>query len=383
MEWIKGWLFPKENSELTEIENIFKDYSKDNEKFDEGIRNNKYGIIFIYDNSNNEKIINLFKEIKKDEELFNNIKNKFMTKVIDINNIQRINKYKKYIKDKVENMNNTIYFVEMKNQDYYLKIKCNMIFNEFKMEIEKIIKEKNEEQNNMNKTINDINSITNQYKNEEKKEQIFLQKTITSKTEEAIDKNYNVYDSNFNKNSSENNSTQLNDNNNINQLKESIIKKKEENILNNNNNLNDNIFKDLENSGNSLQENNNNNVNINYEISNNSEKNNEQKEIDEVNNISEEKLLNDKNSKKQILEEPKEDDNTTKIFFIFNNKKIYERNFYKNDKIQLMFDFLETKGINNIILSQTFPEKYYNNKNETFYNEGLYPDGYIKIINKQ
>ena len=88
-----------------------------------------------------------------------------------------------------------------------------------------------------------------------------------------------------------------------------------------------------------------------------------------------------KKSIKKISEEPKESDYTTKIFFILNNNLIVERNFNKDDKIQLMFDFLETKGFNqNIILSQTFPEKYYENKEKTFYDEGLYPDGYIKII---
>ena len=52
---------------MTEIKNIFKDYTKDIEKFDDGLRNNKYGIIFNYDYYNNVNLIkNFFRDIMKD-----------------------------------------------------------------------------------------------------------------------------------------------------------------------------------------------------------------------------------------------------------------------------------------------------------------------------
>ena len=157
MKKIWHYFFPVENSGMTEIRNIFKDYTKDFEKFDDWLRNNKYGIIFIYDYYNNVNLIkNFFREIKKDNKLFNDIKEIFKTKLIYFNNKQKVHKNNKYFNETINN--NTIYFIKMIDNNKYLNIKCEININQFKSEVEKIINNINEELNEEHQKKNIINN---------------------------------------------------------------------------------------------------------------------------------------------------------------------------------------------------------------------------------
>ena len=362
MKKIWHYFFPVENSGMTEIRNIFKDYTKDIEKFDDGLRNNKYGIIFIYDYYNNVNLIkNFFREIMKDNKLFNDIKEIFKTKLIDFNNKQKVNKNNKYFNENINN--NTIYFIKMINNNKYLNIKCEININQFKSEVEKIINNINEELNDehpKNNIINNNSLSSNHLIDEKSNLTSFLSKKIKN---DEFENNINTINSSILNIEKKN----LEKNVNINkELNQNIKEIKKGSNLNNNKNLND-----FENRKTIENIKSNNDIFLNEEDSNYSFPDFKTKNEDSYY----------KKSIKKISEEPKESDYTTKIFFILNNNLIVERNFNKDDKIQLMFDFLETKGFNqNIILSQTFPEKYYENKEKTFYDEGLYPDGYIKII---
>ena len=169
MEKFWHYFFPVENSGMTEIRNIFKDYTKDIEKFDDGLRNNKYGIFFIYYYYNNVNLIkNFLTEIKNDNKLFNDIKEIFKTKLIDFNNKQKVHKNNKYFNETINN--NTIYFIKMINNNKYLNIKCEININQFKSEVEKIINNIKEEKNDeflKNKIINN-NSISSNHLIDEK-----------------------------------------------------------------------------------------------------------------------------------------------------------------------------------------------------------------------
>ena len=164
MKKIWHYFFPVENSGMTEIRNIFKDYTKDIEKFDDGLRNNKYGIIFIYDYYNNVNLIkNFLTEIKNDNKLFNDIKEIFKTKLIDFNNKQKVHKNNKYFNETINN--NTIYFIKMIDNNKYLNIKCEININQFKSEVEKIINNIKEEKNDeflKNNIINNNSLSSNQ-----------------------------------------------------------------------------------------------------------------------------------------------------------------------------------------------------------------------------
>jgi len=93
--------------------------------------------------------------------------------------------------------------------------------------------------------------------------------------------------------------------------------------------------------------------------------------------------------KKNLPEEP-EDSNPNKSIIVFrypDGEKNAERKFLKTDKIQILYDFVETLGreiyteeyLNNFVLIQTFPYKKYEDKEKTLEEEGLFPNSVIQI----
>ena len=128
------------------------------------------------------------------------------------------------------------------------------------------------------------------------------------------------------------------------------------------------------------------------------------KEIKEENRIyqeKEEKLQNDRQKdeqRKRIINSlPKEpegliyfiienDTNSTKIVFRYPdlNRRI-ERRFLKTDKVDLLYNFVDTLGkeilseSDNYELAQTFPFKSYSNRERTLGEEGLFPNAILQI----
>lgn len=125
------------------------------------------------------------------------------------------------------------------------------------------------------------------------------------------------------------------------------------------------------------------------------------RKIEEENMLKEEKRLIEENTKKQkekeskidqikkkIPSEPPKDDNTSLIIFRYpdGNRRI-ERRFYKSDRIELLYDFIESLGDDIYTepeneffeLIQSIPLKKFNQKNKTLEEENLFPNAVIQI----
>ena len=381
------------------VKNIFKNKNK---KFEEMLEI-KNGIIIIYDNNNISNIINIYKYLEKNTNIINQIKQYFAVKVYELNEKE---KYVKYIGYNTENVE-SIFFIKKGKDKKYIPNKFSLdihnlssIINKFKSKI----LEKNQELNkNKNLGINNLKIKQNNSKNINKSinnnnnnaSQVNNTNIIISEIENGL--NLNTYN--------ENNLNILN-NYNINEMK------------NNNNNINLDISKNINNNNelrkdyndnsqeknqynyenNTLNKINNNKVQNSmaiYQLNNekNNDFNNEYKFISSKikNNLKGNEMFfqnKKENSLKKLPDEPNEDNFTTTITFIYPSNKIIKRNFNKDDKIELMYIYINTltddifKELKqkNFLLSQPFPKKIYSNKEETFFEAGLYPDGIINII---
>ena len=381
------------------VKNIFKNKNK---KFEEMLEI-KNGIIIIYDNNNISNIINIYKYLEKNTNIINQIKQDFAVKVYELNEKE---KYVKYIGYNTENVE-SIFFIKKGKDKKYIPNKFSLdihnlssIINKFKSKI----LEKNQELNkNKNLGINNLKIKQNNSKNINKSinnnnnnaSQVNNTNIIISEIENGL--NLNTYN--------ENNLNILN-NYNINEMK------------NNNNNINLDISKNINNNNelrkdyndnsqeknqynyenNTLNKINNNKVQNSmaiYQLNNekNNDFNNEYKFISSKikNNLKGNEMFfqnKKENSLKKLPDEPNEDNFTTTITFIYPSNKIIKRNFNKDDKIELMYIYINTltddifKELKqkNFLLSQPFPKKIYSNKEETFFEAGLYTDGIINII---
>ena len=381
------------------VKNIFKNKNK---KFEEMLEITN-GIIIIYDNNNISNIINIYKYLEKNTNIINQIKQDFAVKVYELNEKE---KYVKYIGYNTENVE-SIFFIKKGKDKKYIPNKFSLdihnlssIINKFKSKI----LEKNQELNkNKNLGINNLKIKQNNSKNINKSinnnninaSQVNNTNIIISEIENGL--NLNTYN--------ENNLNILN-NYNINEMK------------NNNNNINLDISKNINNNNelikdyndnsqeknqynyenNTLNKINNNKVQNSmaiYQLNNekNNDFNNEYKLLSSMikNNLKDNEMFfqnKNENSLKKLPDEPNEDNNTTTITFIYPSNKTIKRNFNKDDKIELMYIYINTltddifKELKqkNFLLSQSFPKKIYSNKEETFFEAGLYPDGIINII---
>ena len=119
----------------------------------------------------------------------------------------------------------------------------------------------------------------------------------------------------------------------------------------------------------------------------------EEKKIEEEKKRIEEEIKNQQKRieilKKNLPPEP-DDSNPDKCTILFrypNGSTNVERKFLKNDKIQLLYDYVNTLGRDiytentylNFELIQTFPFKRYDNKEKTLEEEGLFPNAMLQI----
>ena len=123
------------------------------------------------------------------------------------------------------------------------------------------------------------------------------------------------------------------------------------------------------------------------------EKKREEKRIEEEKKkkIEEEKILKEKSImlKNSLPPEP-DDSNPNKCIIVFrypDGSKNVEKKFLKNEKIQILYNYIESLGreiytetyINKFILIQTFPFKYLENKDKTLEEEDLFPNAVLQI----
>ena len=123
------------------------------------------------------------------------------------------------------------------------------------------------------------------------------------------------------------------------------------------------------------------------------EKKKEEKKIEEEKKRIEEEIKNQQKRieilKKNLPPEP-DDSNPDKCTILFrypNGSTNVERKFLKTDKIQLLYDYVNTLGRDiytentylNFELIQTFPFKRYDNKEKTLEEEGLFPNAMLQI----
>ena len=399
-----------------EIEDIFK--KKDNfpETFDNAIKY-KNGIIFIYESDKKYSIVELFSNIKKDKELIDKVINNFTTLIVEKNEKE---KYIHYLEYEVF-IDEAIYFIikEKKNKSTKSTTdKIEMNIDKFKNKINELLTDK--------KIIESKNDSTKKYSNE------FLNDNINNNNYKfdydnvfnhqiSIDNINNTNDSYQNYNKNNNNSFQnysiFQNNNEYNINK---IPNLYQNIINCNNNpssLNNINILNYQNN-NSLENNsiNNSDINIkkNYQsnfgmngiynselyynelISNdNFNFNNLNQNSNYFNNInkgfSKENNILIHNSNKSINESYNgNNNNMAKIIFRFPSLKRVEKTFNKYDKIELMFDFINSLGdeiykeLNQktFKFSQPFPNKFFTikDKEQTFYEAELWPEGILDII---
>ena len=399
-----------------EIEDIFK--KKDNfpETFDNAIKY-KNGIIFIYESDKKYSIVELFSNIKKDKELIDKVINNFTTLIVEKNEKE---KYIHYLEYEVF-IDEAIYFIikEKKNKSTKSTTdKIEMNIDKFKNKINELLTDK--------KVIESKNDSTKKYSNE------FLNDNINNNNYKfdydnffnhqiSIDNINNTNDSYQNYNKNNNNSFQnysiFQNNNEYNINK---IPNLNQNIINCNNNpssLNNINILNYQNN-NSLENNsiNNSDINIkkNYQsnfgmngiynselyynelISNdNFNFNNLNQNSNYFNNInkgfSKENNILIHNSNKSINESYNgNNNNMAKIIFRFPSLKRVEKTFNKYDKIELMFDFINSLGdeiykeLNQktFKFSQPFPNKFFTlkDKEQTFYEAELWPEGILDII---
>ena len=123
------------------------------------------------------------------------------------------------------------------------------------------------------------------------------------------------------------------------------------------------------------------------------EKKKEEKRLEEEKKRKEEELKKKEEKikiiKKNLPPEP-DDSNPDKCTILFrypDGNRNVERKFLKNDKISLLYDFIETLGRdiytendnNKFELIQTFPFKKYDDLNKTLEEEGLFPNSMLQI----
>lgn len=122
------------------------------------------------------------------------------------------------------------------------------------------------------------------------------------------------------------------------------------------------------------------------------EKKRKEKELEEerLRKEKEEQIKIESEMKKQILppEPDKDDPNKATILFRYpDGNKTVERRFLKNEKIKLLYFFIESLGAEiyteedstSFELIQTFPFKKYDNKEKTIEEEGLFPNAVLQI----
>ena len=121
------------------------------------------------------------------------------------------------------------------------------------------------------------------------------------------------------------------------------------------------------------------------------EKKRKEKELEEerLRKEKEEQIKIESEMKKQILppEPDKDDPNKATILFRYpDGNKTVERRFLKNEKIKLLYFFIESLGAEiyteedstSFELIQTFPFKKYDNKEKTIEEEGLFPNAVLQ-----
>ena len=123
------------------------------------------------------------------------------------------------------------------------------------------------------------------------------------------------------------------------------------------------------------------------------EKKREEKKIEKEKRekLEEENLLKEQliMLKKSLPPEP-DDSNPNKCIIVFrypDGSKNVEKKFLKNEKIQILYNYIESLGreiytetyINKFILIQTFPFKYLENKDKTLEEEDLFPNAVLQI----
>ena len=123
------------------------------------------------------------------------------------------------------------------------------------------------------------------------------------------------------------------------------------------------------------------------------EKKKEEKRLEEEKKRKEEELKKKEEKikiiKKNLPPDP-DDSNPDKCTILFrypDGNRNVERKFLKNDKISLLYDFIETLGRdiytendnNKFELIQTFPFKKYDDLNKTLEEEGLFPNSMLQI----
>lgn len=439
----------KDESNFTQIKNIFKEENFP-QKFETAL-NYMIGIIFIYDNDNIKTMKRLLEDIKKDKELFQKIKENFVSIIPNKN--QEI-KYKKYLEYEIDIDNIIYFIRLDKNKNIYQNTKCKLNIEEIRKYVDYFIKENEEELHKINQIpsnkhennfIQNKQIYTNNNRLFEKKDlnnnQLYINNTYLNKKDNSYLKEYDY--SNLNKNQSN-----LRSNENISNFNNNYISNSKQSIYNNQSNVNNNFPSDSQNNNlndfksssigliqddlitmsknpnkhennyiqNNINLNNNNNSNINYynminnvnnfnNIHNNNNSNN--KSI--FNNIdinqSVNKMFQNKNSrytyfkipeklvkeaKERLPEEPEDNNDVTTITFRYPSSKKAFRKFNKDDKIELMFDFVYSLGDDifnelkqeKFYFSQPFPNKIieYSDKDETFLDMTLYPDALLDIV---
>jgi hypothetical protein len=99
-----------------------------------------------------------------------------------------------------------------------------------------------------------------------------------------------------------------------------------------------------------------------------------------------------KEAKENLNIEPDEDneDSTEIIIRYPNTGKRASRRFLKDDKIQYLYnyilsldDLLQEINYQSFKMSQPFPQKFFEDLDESFENYGLFPDGIIDIYVKK
>ena len=409
---------------VEDFENLFK--KKDNfpEKFDNAVKY-KNGIIFIYDTDNNS-LSHLYSKLIKDEILLENVNNNFTILIAKINEKDKFTDYLQYELIIEEG----IYFI-IKKQDKYTNFKCKMDINCFKegvnkcldkienekkrIKLDETIKDSynifiNEENiDNQNNLINNNNdSLGNNYfQNYQLLNDNLTNSSYTKKDIYFQNNNINLKISNFhgsnqefnnNYNSFQNDSLYQSNNeqnrNKISNLNQNAINlNNKASFLNNNNISNYQNDKLLDNTSINFLD-----IKIkeNYQPNNFEEKGSYNSELyyNELiknNNFNHSKKKNSNYSNNNINNGfSKENNNITTIVFRFPSSKSVKKTFYIYDRIELMFDFINSLGDEifkelkqkTFIFSQPFPNKFFTlrEKEQTFYEAKLCPEGTLDII---
>ena len=325
------------------VKNIFKNK---NEKFEDSLKK-KNGIILIYDIHKPQNITKIYQDIEKNSSLFNQIKESYTVKVYEIN---EKDKYQKYIGYETE-IYESIFLIRRGKDNKYMSNKYNLDFTKLKDII------KNNKNNNIN--LNKLNHYNRNNNNEIIKE--------------YIDNSHKIKQNNYE-------NIIHNKNNKYNKIEKEIYN----NIFNSNRETKNIISSHITNFSDLFNYNNNGEYGFPNDYNPKTSRTNRNRIKNNLNDENKEnKIL-----KKELPKEPKEDDNSSTIIFKFPSNKIIKRNFKKDDKIKLMYiyinslsdDIVKELKQKNFLLSQPFPKKIYSNLEDTFFDSGLYPDGVINII---